>query len=165
MGTWNFFEWKIPTPYIFILYSLRAGLHFDKICRWLLLSFIETYKTSKGDLIMMRLDTLASGPLVHEWAKLSLAIKQNQHFLSHSQCQWTVLCHWQGLSFLLTLWWAQSPIDSQSIKQNSKNRAFNGALALGKTKQKKTVCVMWLTVIICDDVIPCPALFNLVPVL
>ena len=130
-----------PTPCTFyIIYiSLRAGLHLDKICSWLLLSVNETYKNCKGDL--MRLDTPAWGPLVHEWAESLLAVKQNQHFLSHSQCQWTFLRHWQGLSLLRSLWWAQAPANGQNIEQNckfsEKNRALNGALVLAKAKHKK----------------------------
>ena len=119
--------------------SLRAGLNFDKTCSWLLLSFNQTHWNCKVHL--QRLDTSAWGPLVHEWVTMAVSGKQNQHFPSHSQCQWTFLCHWQGLSLLHPLWWAQAPLNGQNIEQNWKfyeeNRAINGALALLKAEHKK----------------------------
>ena len=113
--------------------SLRAGLHFDKICSWLLLSFNESYINCTGDL--MRLDTPAWGPLVQEWAELLLAVKQNQHFLSHSQYQWTVLRHGQGLSYLHPLWWAQATANGQIL--NKIANFLQKFLALAKAKHKK----------------------------
>ena len=142
------------TLYIFIYLSLRAGLHLDKICSWLHLSFNDTYKTCKGDLL--RLDTSALGPLVHEWAKPTFSFSFTVPMNSSSS---------------LTRFKPSTPFMMSSgtrkcIKITNKIADF-----LKKTDQSKAPwrllqqntkeagCVMWLAVIIRYDVMPLAALF------
>ena len=46
------------------------------------------------------------------------------NFLSNSQCQYTVLRNWQGLSLHSPSWWAQAPANGQNYTKNSQFFVF-----------------------------------------